>query len=100
MGSPLEPAMANLFMVYNEQRWLESDYGRLNFTIGIWMILFVVLKTLLSFDFLNIKNRNLNVIIEKKHMVQLPFLLVLNTRSDTLISLYEKCIHRSFKKLQ
>lgn len=89
MGSPLEPAMANLFMVYNEQRWLESDYGRLNFTIGIWMILFVVLKTLLSFDFLNIKNPNLNVIIEKKHMVQLPFLLVLNTRSNTLISLYE-----------
>ena len=73
MGSPLEPAMANLFMVYNEQRWLESDYGRLNFTIGIWMILFVVLKTLLSIDFLNIKYPNLNFIIEKEHMMQLQF---------------------------
>ena len=96
MGSPLEPAMADL----NEQRWLESDYGRLNFTIGIWMILFVVLKTLLSFDFLNIKNPNLNVIKEKEHMMQLSFLLLLNTRSNTLISLYEKYIHRSFNKLQ
>ena len=29
MGSPLGPALANLFMGYNEQKWLESDYGRL-----------------------------------------------------------------------
>ena len=32
MGSPLElisPALANLFMVYNEQKWLEIDLGKL-----------------------------------------------------------------------
>ena len=29
MGSPLGPALANLFMGYNEQKWLESDHGRL-----------------------------------------------------------------------
>ena len=28
MGSPLRPALANLFMGYNEQKWLESDHGQ------------------------------------------------------------------------
>ena len=28
MGSPLGPALANLFIGYNEQKWLESDHGR------------------------------------------------------------------------
>ena len=28
MGSPLGPALANLFMSYNEQKWLESNHGR------------------------------------------------------------------------
>ena len=29
MGSPLGPALANLFMGYYEQKWLESDRGRI-----------------------------------------------------------------------
>ena len=29
MESPLGPALANLFMGYNKQKWLESDHGRL-----------------------------------------------------------------------
>ena len=29
MESPLGPALANLFMGYNKQKWLESDRGRL-----------------------------------------------------------------------
>ena len=29
MGSPLGPALANLFMGYNKQKWLESDHRRL-----------------------------------------------------------------------
>ena len=29
MDSPLGPALANLFMGYYEQIWLESDHGRL-----------------------------------------------------------------------
>ena len=29
MGSPLGPALANLFMGYYEQKWLEPDHGRL-----------------------------------------------------------------------
>ena len=28
MGSPLGPTLANLFMGYNEQKWLESDHDR------------------------------------------------------------------------
>ena len=38
MASPLRPALANLFMVYNEQKWLESDHG----------IFFVFLKMSIS----------------------------------------------------
>ena len=29
MGSPLRSALANLFMGYNKQKWLESGHGRL-----------------------------------------------------------------------
>ena len=29
MGSPLGTDLSNLFMGYNEQKWLESDHGRL-----------------------------------------------------------------------
>ena len=29
MGSTLGGALTNLFMGYNEQKWLEPDYGRL-----------------------------------------------------------------------
>ena len=29
MSPPLGPALANLFMGYNEQKWSESDHGRL-----------------------------------------------------------------------
>ena len=36
LGSPLGPALANLFMGSNEQKLLESDHGRLaNFTVGM-----------------------------------------------------------------
>ena len=42
LGSPLGPALANLFMGSNEQKLLESDHGRLaNFTVGMWTIFFV-----------------------------------------------------------
>ena len=42
-------------------------------------------------DFFNIQHPNLNFTIEKEHMKQLPFLDVLNTCSDRLItSVYRK----------
>ena len=30
IDSPLGSALVNLFMGFNEQKWLESDHGRLN----------------------------------------------------------------------
>ena len=45
MGSPLGPALGNIFMGYNEQKWLELDHGRLvKFYRGMWTIFFVFLK--------------------------------------------------------
>ena len=42
LDCPLGPALANLFIGFNEQKLLESDYGRLaNFTVGMWTIFFV-----------------------------------------------------------
>ena len=93
MGSPLGPALANLFMGYCEQKWLESDHRRLvKFYVEDIFCLFENEHQAQTFlDFLNIQHPNLKFTIEKEHMKQLPFLDVLNTRSDRLtISVYRK----------
>ena len=96
MGSPLGPALANLFMGYYEQKWLESDRGRLvtfyhRSVDDVFCLSENEHQAQTFFDFLNIQHPNLNFTIEKEHMKQLPLLDVLNTRSDRLItSIYRK----------
>ena len=96
MGSPLGPALANLFMGYYEQKWLESDQGRLvkfyhRCVDDIFCLFENEHQAQTFFDFLNIQHPNLKFTIEKEHMKQLPFLDVLNTRSDRLTtSVYRK----------
>ena len=96
MGSPLGPTLANLFMGYNEQKWLESDHGRLvNFYRRYMDDIFCLFEnehqTLTFLEFVNSQHPNLNFTIEKEHMKQLPFLDVLSTRSHRLItSVYRK----------
>ena len=96
MGSPLGPSLANLFMGYYEQKWLESDHGRLvqfyrRYVDDIFCLFENEHQAQTFLDFLNIQHPNLKFTIEKEHMKQLPFLDVLNTRSDRLTtSVYRK----------
>ena len=96
MGSPLGPALANLFMGYNEQKWLEFDHGRLvkfycRYVDNIFCLFENKHQALTFLDFLNSQHPNLNFTIEKEQMKHLPFLDVLSTRSDRLItSVYRK----------
>ena len=96
MGSPLGPALANLFMGCHEQKWLESDHRRLvkfyrRYGDDIFCLFENEHQALTFFDFLKIQHPNLNFTIGKEHKKQLPFLDVLNTCSDRLItSVYRK----------
>ena len=74
-------------MGYYEQKWLESDHGRLD----IFCLFENEHQAQTFLDFLNIQHPNLKFTIAKEHMKQLPFLDVLNTRSDRLTtSVYRK----------
>ena len=82
IGSPLGLALANLFMVYNEKQWLESDHGRLvKFNcryVDDIVYLFENKHHALTFlHFLNIQHPNLNLTIKNEYTKQLPFLDVL-----------------------
>ena len=96
MSYTLRPALANLFMGYNVQKWLESDHGTLSkfyrrYLNDIFCLFENEHQVLTFHDFLNIQHLNLNFTIEKEHMKQLPFLDVLSTCSDRLItSVYRK----------
>ena len=59
MGSPLGPALANSFMGYNEQKWVESDHVRLakfcrRYEDDVFYLLENEHHALTSLDFLNI----------------------------------------------
>ena len=66
----------------------------LNFAVGMWTIFFVFCKWASDSDFrrfLNIQHPDSNFTTEQRHMKQLPFLAVLNTASDRIItSVYRK----------
>ena len=91
MDSPLGPALANLFIGYNEQKWLESDHGRLvklyrGYVGDIFCYFENEHQALTFLDFLSSQHPDLNLDIEKEHTKQLPFLDVLNTCSHRLHS--------------
>ena len=95
-GSPLKPALANFCMGYTEQKWLEFDHGRLvkpyrRYVDVICCCFQNEYEALTFIDFLNSQHPSLNFTIGKKHMKQLPFLDVLSTGLDRLItSVYKK----------
>ena len=73
MGSPLGPALANLFMGYDEQKWLESDHCRLakfyrRYVDDILCLFENEHQSLTFLDFLNSQHPSLNFNIEKEHM--------------------------------
>ena len=62
MDSPLGPALADLFMGYNEQKWLQSDHGRLvkfyrRYMDDIYCHFENEQQALTFLDFLNIQHR-------------------------------------------
>ena len=78
------------------KKWLESDHGRFVTFYRLYMDDIFCLfenehQALIFLGFLNIRQSNLNYILEKEHMKQLPFLGVFSTRSERLItSVYRK----------
>ena len=99
MGSPLRPALTNLFMGYNQQKWLESDHGRLvkfyrRYVDDIFCIFEDEHQALNFLDFANSQYTNFNFTIKKEHMKQLPFFDIPSTRSDRLIT--SVCRKRTF----
>ena len=71
--SPLGSALANLFMGYNEQKWLESVHGGLvkfyrRYVDDIFPLFGNEHQALNFLKFLNIQHPNLNFTKEKKHM--------------------------------
>ena len=95
MGSPLGPALANLFMSYNEQKLLESEHGRLakfyrRYVDDIFCVFENEYQALTFLDVISSLHLNLNFTIEKEHTKQLPF-WDFSTRSDRLTtSVYRK----------
>ena len=83
-------------MGYNEQKWLESDHGRLvkfyrRYLDDIFCLFENEHQALTFVDFLNSQQPEFKFHYRKKHMKQLPFLYVSNTRSGRLItSVYRK----------
>ena len=75
---PLGPVLTNFSMGYYEQKWLESDRGKLvkfyRRYVGDIVFLFEnEHQAQTSLDFLNIQHPNSNFTIEKELMKQLPF---------------------------
>ena len=73
MGSPLGPSLANLFVGYNEQKWLELDHGRLvkfyRRYVDDTFCMFENEHPALTFlDFLNSQQTNLNFTIENEYI--------------------------------
>ena len=93
MGSPLGPALANLFVAYNEKKWLESDHNRLvkfygRYVDDIFCFSENEHQALTFANYLNIQHPNSNFAIKKEHIKQLPFLDVHNTCSYKLIPVF------------
>ena len=98
MGSPLGPTLANIFMSYYEQMWLEEcppdfkpKYYR-RYVDDIFVLFDTVEKFDLFKDYLNCKHKNIKFTSELEKDGKLPFLAMLIERNDGKIvtSIYRK----------
>ena len=97
MGSPLCPALANLFMVYHENKWLNfEESSTVLFYKRYVNDIFSLFKREADADrfltFLNRQHPNIKLTIEKEKNNQLPFLDILNDSSSNkfVTSVYRK----------
>ena len=97
MGSPLGPALANLFMGYHENKWLNSEesstvlfYKR--YVDDIFCLFKCETDAERFLSFLNRQHPNIKFTIEKEKNKQLPFLDILNDSSSNKLvtSVYRK----------
>ena len=81
MGSPLAPALANLFMGHHEKRWLENYNSGIEFYrryVDDTFALFNTEQDALSFfSYINSQHPNIKFTMEKEENHKLPFLDVL-----------------------
>ena len=71
MGSPLGPALANLFMDYNEDKWLQSDEGShvlfyQRYVDDIFCVFKNETQANIFLEFLNTRHNNIKFTIEKR----------------------------------
>ena len=97
MGSPLGPALANLFMGYHENKWLNSEESSTVLFYKRYVgDIFCLFKCETDADrfltFLNRQHPNIKFTIEKEKNNQLPFLHILNDSSSNkfVTSVYRK----------
>ena len=97
IGSPLGPALANLFMGYHENKWLNSEesstvlfYKR--YVDDIFCLFKRETDAERFLTFLNGQHSNIKFTIEKEKNNQLPFLDILNDSSSNKLvtSVYRK----------
>ena len=97
MGSPLGPALGNLFMDYHENKWFSSEesstvlfYKR--YVDDIFCLIKCETDAKRFLTFLNRRHSNIKFTIEKEKINQLPFLDILNDSSSNKLvtSVYRK----------
>ena len=96
MSSPLDPALANLFMGHYENKWLESREAKdvlfyKRYVDDIFCIFDSEEMAESFLSFLNSRHPSLSFTIEKETSKQLPFLDILLSNKEQLItSVYKK----------
>ena len=96
MGSPLGPALANLFLGHLEKNWLSETFSPVHYrryADDIFCVFDDEEKADLFLDFLNSRHANLKFTIEKGNK-KIPFLDTMVNISDKFeVSVYRKPTH-------
>ena len=97
MGSPLAPALANLFMSHYETKWLQNEkasdvlhYKR--YVDDIFCLFKTEIEVEKFYSFINCQHPNIKFTLEKEHNKTLPFLDILVKSNENKIetSVYYK----------
>ena len=97
MGSPLAPILANIFMGFHEQNWI-NDYDNAKplfyrrYVDDIFCVFRDENDAMLFFDYINKQHNNITFTYETEHDNKLPFLDVLLTKS------HDACVTSTYHK--
>ena len=97
MGSPLAPALANMFMGFHEEKWLSSTEGKKvrfykRYVDDVFCLVDDEIQADSFLQFLNIQHTNIKFTTEKENDKALPFLdiFIQNTELGIITSVYKK----------